>query len=48
VDPLQRYLEILRLDGDTFRIVGTHFTDAKVRAEPFDVIELGLAILWAR
>jgi Uma2 family endonuclease len=48
VDPLQRYLEILRLDGETYRIVGTHFADAKVRAEPFDAIELDLTFLWAR
>ena len=48
VDPLQRFLEVLRLDGETYRIVGTHFDDAKVRAEPFDAIELDLTALWAR
>jgi Uma2 family endonuclease len=48
VDPIQRYLEVLRLDGETYRIVGTHFADAKVRAEPFDAIELELSVLWAR
>lgn len=48
VDPLQQYLEILRLDGETYRIVATHFQDAKVRAEPFDAIELNLSDLWAR
>ncbi|MBS2017268.1 MAG: Uma2 family endonuclease [Deltaproteobacteria bacterium] len=48
VEPLQRFLEILRLDGPTYRIVGTHFDDAKVRAEPFDAIELDLAALWQR
>lgn len=48
VDPLERFVEILRLDGQTYRIVGTHVDDAKVRAEPFDAIELDLAILWAR
>jgi Uma2 family endonuclease len=48
IDPIQQYLEILRLDGATYRIVGTHFADAKVRAEPFDAIELDLSVLWAR
>lgn len=48
VDPLQQYLEVLRLDGETYRILGTHFGDAKVRAEPFDAIELDLSVLWAR
>lgn len=48
VDPLQQSLEVLRLDGETYRIVGTYFSDAKVRAEPFDAIELDLSVLWAR
>ncbi len=48
VDPLEQYLEILRLDGDTYRIITTHIADAKVRAEPFDAIELDLSVLWAR
>ena len=48
VDPLQQYIEVLRLHGETYSIVATHFTDAKVRAEPFDAIELDLAVLWAR
>ncbi len=48
VDPVEKYLEVLRLDGATYRILATHAHDAKVRAEPFDAIELDLAILWAR
>lgn len=48
VDPLQQYLEVLRLDRDIYSIVATHFNDAKVRAEPFDAIELDLSVLWAR
>jgi Uma2 family endonuclease len=48
IDPLEQYLEVLRLDGDTYRIVATHVAEAKVRAEPFDAIELDLAVLWAR
>ncbi|MBK6696423.1 MAG: Uma2 family endonuclease [Myxococcales bacterium] len=48
VDPIERYLEILRLDGATYRLVATFYGDAKVRAEPFDAIELDLSALWAR
>jgi Uma2 family endonuclease len=47
VDPLQRTLEILRRAGERWLIVGVHRGEAKVRAEPFDAIELDLAILWA-
>jgi Uma2 family endonuclease len=48
VDPLVKTLEVLRLDGDGYRIVATWHDDAKVRAEPFGAIELELAVLWAR
>ena len=48
VDPLEQYLEVLRLDGVTYRIVATHVANAHVRAEPFDAIELDLSVLWAR
>lgn len=48
VDPLARTLEVFRLDGSTFRLVLTCRDDAKVRAEPFDAIELELGALWER
>jgi hypothetical protein len=48
VNPPERFLEILRLDGDTSRVLATHVGEERVRAEPFDAIELDLAILWAR
>lgn len=48
LDPLEQYLEVLRLDGETYRIIVTHVSDAKVRAQPFDAIELDLSVLWAR
>jgi len=48
VDPLARTLEVLRLDGETYRIASTHRDAEHVRGEPFDAIELDLAILWAR
>ncbi|MBI5489611.1 MAG: Uma2 family endonuclease [Deltaproteobacteria bacterium] len=48
LDPLLRTLEVLRLDGPTYRLVATWRGDATVRAEPFDAIELDLGVLWAR
>lgn len=48
VDPIVRTLEILRLDGATYRLVSTFRDDAMIRAEPFEAIDLELAALWAR
>ncbi len=47
VDPLQRTLEVLRRQGEQWLIVGSWADDARVRAEPFDAIELELGVLWA-
>jgi Uma2 family endonuclease len=47
IDPLLRTLEILAGHEGSWRLVGVHRDDAKVRAVPFDAIELDLAILWA-
>jgi len=47
VDPRLRTLEVLRRDGPLWVIVGTYQDDARVRAEPFDALELELGILWA-
>jgi Uma2 family endonuclease len=46
VDPLQQTLEVLRLESERWSLVATHEADAKVRAEPFDAIELALRTLW--
>jgi Uma2 family endonuclease len=48
LDPLLRTLEVLRLDGPPYRLAATWRGDAKVRAEPFDAIEMDLGVLWAR
>lgn len=48
VEPLERLIEVLRLDGETYRIVKTSMGDAPTRLEPFDAIELEVALLWAR
>jgi Uma2 family endonuclease len=46
VDPLQRTLEVLRLDDGRWTIVATHGDDDRVRAEPFEAVELELSALW--
>jgi Uma2 family endonuclease len=48
VDPIAQTLEVLRLDGETYRLAQTSRGEAVVRAEPFAAIELELAALWAR
>lgn len=47
VDPLLRTVEVLRLHERSWLIVDVFKDDAKVRAEPYDAIELDLSILWA-
>ncbi|MBI4950489.1 MAG: Uma2 family endonuclease [Myxococcales bacterium] len=48
VDPGPRTLEVLRLDGATYRLLVTHRGDARVRAEPFAAGEIDLSALWSR
>lgn len=47
VNPLEKFLEVLRLENGAWVIVGT-FAAPSVRAEPFEAIALDLAALWAR
>ena len=47
VDPWLRTLEVLRRHETSWLVVATYQGDAKIRAEPFDAIELELGILWA-
>ncbi len=47
VDPLARTLEVLRREGSRWLLVGVWSDEARVRAEPFDAIELELGALWA-
>ena len=46
VDPEKRSLEIFRRTGEHWLLVGVHAEDERVRAEPFDAIELELGALW--
>jgi hypothetical protein len=47
VDPLQRTLEVLGLHEGRWLIQAVHEGQARVRAEPFDAIDLDLGVLWA-
>lgn len=46
VAPLQQTIEILRLESGRWSLSATHSAGERVRAEPFDAIELDLAVLW--
>lgn len=49
VNPLQHTLEVLRLSAETptkWTSLAVFTDDAKVRAEPFESLELDLAVLW--
>jgi Uma2 family endonuclease len=47
VDPQERTLEVFRLIDGRWSLLATFSDDERVRAEPFDAIELDLALLWA-
>ncbi len=46
LDPVDKTLEVLRLESGRWTRLGFHKDDAAVRAEPFDAIELVLSSLW--
>lgn len=48
INPVTRTLEVYRLEGQHWTLLDTFEDDAVVRAEPFDAIELSLAVLWSR
>lgn len=48
VDPEARTLEVLALREPSYVVFDVFADDAKVRAAPFDAIELDLGLLWAR
>ena len=47
VNPVQRTLEVLRLTSEGWLTLAVHHDDQRVRAEPFDAVELDLGVLWA-
>ncbi|MBN8230264.1 Uma2 family endonuclease [Corallococcus macrosporus] len=46
VDPLQRTLEVFRLEGGHYLLLGTHEDAETVHAEPFEALALELRVLW--
>ena len=46
IDPLARTLEVFTRDGDHWSFIAAHAADEKVRAVPFDAVELDLAGWW--
>lgn len=47
INPVHRTLEVLRLAAEGWLTLVVHCDDERVRAEPFDAIELELGVLWA-
>ena len=48
LDPNLRTLEVFRLDGNGWRLVLSTASDAAIRAEPFEAVEIDMAGVWAR
>jgi len=48
VEPLEKLVEVLELDGATYRIAQTAEGDAPARLRPFEAIEFPVAALWMR
>lgn len=46
LDAVVQTLEVYRLEGERWVSVGTFGGDEKVRAEPFDAVELDLTMVW--
>jgi Uma2 family endonuclease len=48
IDPLAQTLEVMRLEEGKWIVAGNFTGDAKVRAEPFEAVELELGFLWEK
>ncbi len=48
VDPLAQTLDIFRLQGSQWLLVDSFVGEERVRAEPFEALELELALVWSR
>jgi Uma2 family endonuclease len=48
VDPVERLLEVFRLENGQYVVAAAFSDDALIRAEPFDAIQLELGALWER
>ena len=47
IDPIARTLEVWRLVSGRWTLLAAHADATKVRAEPFDAVEIDLGALWA-
>lgn len=47
VDPLQKTLDVYRLDASDWLLLTSHGGSEKARTEPFDAVELDLIPLWS-
>lgn len=47
VDPIAKMLEVYRLEAGRWLQLGTWLGDAKLRAEPFEAVELALGAIWS-
>lgn len=47
VDPLVQTLEVFKLEGGRYFLLGVYLGAAKVRAEPFQEVELDFGSIWA-
>jgi len=48
VDPVRHTLEVFRLYRRRWQAVATHRDHERIRAEPFEALELDLSLLWSR
>ena len=48
IEPLDKLLEVLELDGSSYRIIQRVVGDEPARINPFDAIEFDVAALWMR
>jgi len=46
VEPLAKTLEVYRLENGRWVVASTHSDSERVRAEPFDAVELDIARWW--
>ncbi len=46
IEPVLQILEVYRLEGEQWLLLATHAGAARVRAEPFDAVELDLSLVW--
>ena len=46
LDPIARTLEVFRLESGRWSLQSTHADDDRVRAEPFQELEINLTYLW--